>query len=180
MRPQILALAAPGRFADSNGVPRAPCVCIVAAIGDDAALKAEMMTMRTIEQYTRPARKHYATRSTLVCHRVHNNVVAQSAAALFSAAAPLQPRRRREVSAMAPKRRSLGRGRDVAAIALGGDTRRFDEGEKGAAFISPVRALRWQEPARVAFAYASRDWVGDNVRFRTSSAAHDRIRKQAV
>lgn len=38
-------------FADSNGVPRTPCGCIVAAIGDNATLKAEMMTMQTIAQY---------------------------------------------------------------------------------------------------------------------------------
>lgn len=38
-------------FADSNGVPRTPCSCIVSAIGSNADLKAEMMSMTTIEQY---------------------------------------------------------------------------------------------------------------------------------
>lgn len=38
-------------FADSNGVPRTPCACIVAALSDNAALKAEMMSMETIAEY---------------------------------------------------------------------------------------------------------------------------------
>ena len=38
-------------FADSNGVPRTPCACIVSAIGDNAQLKAEMMALTTIAQY---------------------------------------------------------------------------------------------------------------------------------
>lgn len=39
------------RFAASNGVPTTPCTCIVSAIGGNATLKAEMMRMRTIDEY---------------------------------------------------------------------------------------------------------------------------------
>jgi len=38
-------------FADRNGVPRAPCASIVRAIGGNAALQAEMMSMNTIDDY---------------------------------------------------------------------------------------------------------------------------------
>lgn len=38
-------------FAARNGVPTTPCVCIVRAIGSNAGLSAEMMKMRTIEEY---------------------------------------------------------------------------------------------------------------------------------
>jgi hypothetical protein len=38
-------------FADRNGVPRTPCACIVSAIGSNATLKTEMMSMATIAQY---------------------------------------------------------------------------------------------------------------------------------
>jgi hypothetical protein len=38
-------------FADRNGVPRTPCPCIVKAIGSNDALKSEMMSMQTIDQY---------------------------------------------------------------------------------------------------------------------------------
>ncbi len=38
-------------FADSQGVPRTPCTCIVAAIGDNEELAAEMMTKTSIANY---------------------------------------------------------------------------------------------------------------------------------
>jgi len=38
-------------FAAANGVPPAPCTCIVNAIGTNADLSAEMMTFRTIAEY---------------------------------------------------------------------------------------------------------------------------------
>ncbi len=38
-------------FADSQGVPRTPCTCIVAAIGENATLSAEMMTKTSIANY---------------------------------------------------------------------------------------------------------------------------------
>ncbi len=38
-------------FADRQGVPRAPCACIVAAIGANAELSAEMMRKTSISNY---------------------------------------------------------------------------------------------------------------------------------
>lgn len=38
-------------FADSQGVPRTPCACIVAAIGDNPTLSAEMMSKTSIANY---------------------------------------------------------------------------------------------------------------------------------
>jgi hypothetical protein len=38
-------------FADRNGVPRAPCPAIVKVIGPNPALQAEMMSMKSIDDY---------------------------------------------------------------------------------------------------------------------------------
>ena len=38
-------------FADNQGVPRTPCACIVAAIGDNPTLSAEMMSKTSIANY---------------------------------------------------------------------------------------------------------------------------------
>lgn len=38
-------------FADAQGVPRTPCTCIVAAIGDNPTLSAEMMSKTSIANY---------------------------------------------------------------------------------------------------------------------------------
>jgi hypothetical protein len=38
-------------FADRNGVPRAPCAAIAKAIGENAALRSEMMSLQSIADY---------------------------------------------------------------------------------------------------------------------------------